>query len=197
MTRSWLSPDSVGLLGGVIHDLLHVFGHHSQRLNEWSSDQVRHWCVGFYLSFTDWSAMIHGETETYRFWLTMVDERELLCFIDRYWSAFLKIEGKQNSPTVIVPISTESSSHQHQPRKSKILQVFQKLQWSSFRTHHISHHVASSGAQLERKWAQQRLFQSPRVGWKNPWGNTSVTKGQNTMLVLHCGNGYIDMARPL
>lgn len=31
------------------------------------SDQVRHWCVGFYLTFTDWSAMIHGETETYRF----------------------------------------------------------------------------------------------------------------------------------
>lgn len=46
------------------------------------SDQVRHWCVGFYLTFTDWSAMIHGETETYRFWLTMVED-ELLCIIDR------------------------------------------------------------------------------------------------------------------
>lgn len=75
-----LSPDSVGLLGGVIHDLLHVFGHHSQRLNEWSSASSA--CVGFYLSFTDWSAMIHGETATYRFWLTMVDD-ELLCIVDR------------------------------------------------------------------------------------------------------------------
>lgn len=104
-----------------------------------------------------------------------------------HWSAFLKIEGKQNSPTVIVPISKESSSHQHQPRKSKILQVFQKLQWSTFRTHHISHHVASCGAQLERKWAQQRLFQSPRVGWKNPWGNTLVGTKYNAN--LHWGNG--------
>ena len=104
------------------------------------SDQVRHRCVDFIWASQTGVPWFMEKQKGIVFWLTMVDD-ELLCIIDIYWSAFLKIEGKQNSPTVIVPISKESSSHQHQPRKSKILQVFQKLLWSSFRTHHIRHQI--------------------------------------------------------
>ena len=103
-----------------------------------------------------------------------------------YWSAFLKIEGKQNSPTVIVPISKESSSHQ--PRKSKILQVFQKLQWSSFRTHHI---IAITWLPVVLNWSESELskgcFNLQGLDGRI-FGGTPLS-GQNTMLVLHCGNG--------
>ena len=79
------------------------------------SDQViKCWCVGFYLGFTDWSAMIHGETETYRFWLAMVDD-ELLCFIDRpSWKSKESKTAQQwlsqfpKSPPVINHVSLKS-----------------------------------------------------------------------------------------
>lgn len=175
MTRSWLSPDSLGLLGGVIHDLLHVFGHHSQRLNEWSSaslvcrilsdlhrlechDSWRNRNVSFLTYDGWWRIAMH------------------------YWSAFLKIEGNQNSPTVIVPISKESSSHQHQPRKSK----------KSFKCSRNYNGAASEHTTLAITWLPVVLNWSESElskGCFNLPGLDGPLSGQNTMLVLHWGNG--------